>query len=123
MVDASAVLEPLLGTRAVNAVAARLLSGEALRAPHLLDAEVAQVVRRYWRAGQLGAARAAEALADLADLHIERHPHGVLLTRTYALGDDVTAYVALAEALDAPLLTPNRRLAGAAGHGARVEVV
>ncbi len=127
VVDASAVLELLLRTQAAEAVEARLLSGEALHAPHLLDVEIAQVLRRYCRAGQLGAARAAEALADLADLRIERHPHDLFLPRIWALRDNLTAYdaayVALAEALDAPLLTRDRRLAGAAGHGARVEVV
>ena len=68
-----------------------------------------------------------EALEDLADLSLRRYPHDVLLARVWALRDNLTAYdavyVVLAEALGAPLLTRDRRLANAAGPRARVEVV
>ncbi|WP_239024994.1 type II toxin-antitoxin system VapC family toxin [Rhodoligotrophos defluvii] len=71
--------------------------------------------------------RGREALADLADLPLRRYPHDLLLPRIWALRCNLTAYdaayVALAEVLDAPLLTRDRRLAAAAGEGARVEVV
>jgi predicted nucleic acid-binding protein len=75
----------------------------------------------------LSAQRGREALEDLADLSVRRYPHDVLLPRVWELRANLTAYdaayVALAEALGAPLFTRDRRLAGAAGHRARVEVV
>src|SRR6267142_1577542 len=102
VVDASALLEALLRTPAARAVEERLFEPQqTLHAPHLLDIEVAQVIRRY--------------------------PHDFLLPRVWDLRNNLTAYdavyVALAEALDAPLLTRDQRLAAAAGHHARVELV
>lgn len=128
IVDASALLEVLLQTPAAQAVEDRLFApGEALHAPHLLDVEVAQVIRRYVAQGDLDAQTGEAALIDLADWPLRRYPHDVLLPRIWALRNNLTAYdatyVALAEALDAPLLTRDRRLAGATGHGARIEVV
>lgn len=126
VVDASAVLEVLLQTAAAAAVEARLFSGATLHAPHLLDLEVAQVLRRYERAGELSAVRGQEALRDLEAFRIERYPHHIFLPRVWALRSNATAYdacyLALAEALDAPLLTRDRRLASVPGHGAVVEV-
>jgi predicted nucleic acid-binding protein len=128
VVDASAMLETLLRTPAANRVEARLLDPrETLHAPHLLDVEVAQVVRRYAAAGEIDAERGRQALVDLADFPLRRYAHDFLLPRVWELRSNLTAYdavyVALAEALDATLLTRDRRLAGAAGHHARVEVV
>jgi predicted nucleic acid-binding protein len=127
VVDASALLEVLLRTGAAAAVEARLFGGDTLHGPHLLDLEVAQVLRRYERAGELTARRAGEALEDLAAFRIERYPHHLFLPRVWALRQNATAYdacyLALAEALDAPLVTRDRRLSGVPGHGARVEVV
>lgn len=127
VVDASAVLEVLLQTPAGARVSRRIFApGVTLHAPHLLDVEVAQVLRRYARSGAISSDRGAEALADLADLPISRYPHFVLLPRIWQLRHNVTAYdaayLALAEALDAPLLTRDRALASA-GSGARVEVL
>lgn len=128
VVDASALLEALLRTPAAGAVEGWLFApGQTLHAPHLLDVEVAQVVRRYAAAGEIDDQRGRAVLADLADLPLHRYPHDVLLPRVWQLRNNLTAYdavyVALAEALDAPLLTRDRRLAAAAGHGARVELV
>lgn len=127
VVDASALLEVLLRTDASEAIEARLFGGGTLHAPHVLDLEVAQVLRRYERAGDLGGRRAAEALEVLASFRIERYPHYLFLTRVWSLRSNATAYdacyLALAEALDAPLLTRDRRLAGIPGHGAAVEVI
>lgn len=126
VVDASALLEVLLQTGAAAAVEARLFGGDTLHAPHLLDLEVTQVLRRYERAGELSSRRGLEALADLAGFRIERYPHHLFLERVWSLRANATAYdacyLALAEALDAPLLTMDRRLAGVPGHGATVEV-
>jgi predicted nucleic acid-binding protein len=128
VVDASAVLETLLRTPAAAMVERRLFDRrETLHAPHLLDVEVAQVIRRYARAGEIEAERGSVALADLADFPVRRYPHDLLLPRMWELRANLTAYeavyVALAEALDAPLVTRDRRLAAAPGHRARVEVV
>jgi predicted nucleic acid-binding protein len=128
VVDASAVLETLLRTPAAAAVERRLFElRHTLHAPHLLDVEVAQVVRRYAAAGELDAERGREALADLAGLPLFRYPHDFLLPRVWELRNNLTAYdavyVALAEALGAPLLTCDRRLAAAPGHRAEIELV
>lgn len=127
VVDASAILEWLLRTPAAAAVERRLFAGkDTLHAPHLLDVEIAHVLRRYALAGDVSAARGSDALEDLGDLSLHRYPHDALLPRVWELRRNLTAYdaiyVALAEALDAPLLTRDRRLAAASGHRARVEM-
>lgn len=127
VIDASALLEVLLCTPAAEAVEVRLfVANETLHAPHLLDVEVAQVIRRYAAAGEIDEERGRAALVDLGDFPLRRYPHGFLLPRVWELRRNLTAYdatyVALAEALEAPLLTRDRRLARAAGHRARVEL-
>jgi predicted nucleic acid-binding protein len=127
VVDASALLETLLRTPAGEAVEERLFgAGETLHAPHLLDVEVAQVIRRYAAAGEIDAERGWVALVDLGDFPLRRYPLGFLLPRVWELRSNLTAcdatYVALAEALEAPLLTRDRCLARAAGHRARIEL-
>ena len=126
VVDASAAIELLLGTAAGAAVAERLFDPvESLHAPELLDLEVAQVLRRYERAKLLDATRAEAALQDLADLPLERYSHRLLLPRAWELRANLTiydaCYIALAELLEAPLLTGDATLASA-HHGARVEL-
>jgi predicted nucleic acid-binding protein len=128
VVDASALLETLLQMPAASAVEARLFeTDQTLHAPHLVDLEVAQVVRRFAAGGQISEDRGRIALADLADLPLRRYPHDFLLQRIWDLRANLTAYdaayVALAEALDSPLLTRDGRLAGAPGHHARIELV
>lgn len=128
VVDASAVLEVLLQTSNTPAVEKRLYeAGQTLHAPHLIDIEVAQVLRRVAMAGRIDGDRGRMALSDFADLPMQRYPHEALLPRIWALRHNLTAYdasyVALAEALDAPLLTRDSRIARATGHRARVEVV
>lgn len=116
VVDASALLEVLLQTSAAAAVSNRIFApGEILCAPHLLDIEVAQVLRRYARTGAIRPERGREVLQDLADLPLHRYPHAILLPRIWQLRDNLTAYdavyLALAEALDVPLVTRDRALA------------
>ncbi len=118
VVDASVLLEALLRTPAAGIVERRLFdSGETLHAPHLLDVEVAQVIRRYAAAGELDDVRGREALADLVDFPIRRYAHDLLLPRIWDLRNNMSAYdasyVALAEALGATLVTRDRRLAAA----------
>jgi predicted nucleic acid-binding protein len=128
VVDASALLEVILRTRAAPDVERRLFaSGQTLHAPHLLDVEVAQVIRRYAASGDIDGDRGRAALSDLLDFPVRRYPHDVLLPRVWELRNNLTAYdavyVALAEALDVPLLTRDRRLTSAGVHRARVELV
>jgi predicted nucleic acid-binding protein len=128
VVDASAMVELLLGTPTGESCRERLLrDGEDLCAPHLLDVEVAQVLRRYASMREITPDRGAEALADLAAMSVMRYPHGPLLERAWDLRDSASVYdavyLALAEALDAPLVTCDARISHARGHRARVEVV
>ena len=128
VVDASALLEALLRTPAASTVEDRLFAPhQTLHAPHLLDVEVAQVVRRYAANGEIDSARGRVALTDLADFPLRRYPHDFLLPRIWDLRNNLTAYdaayVALAEVLDIPLLTRDRRLAAAAGHRAQIELI
>ncbi|HEV2417703.1 MAG TPA: type II toxin-antitoxin system VapC family toxin [Terriglobia bacterium] len=127
VIDASAVLEVLLQTPASPRISRRMFaSGETLHAPHLLDVEVAQVLRRYVRSKDILPERGAEALADLASFPINRYPHFVLLPRIWQLRHNLTAYdaayIALAEALDATLVTRDRALKSLSS-AARVEVL
>ncbi len=128
VVDASAVAELLVRGPAWRDVADRVLvDGEDLHAPHLVDLELASVLRRSAASGSMSTRDAAVALALVNDLCIARHAHRELLPRIWALRENLTpydaAYVALAEALDAPLLTLDARLAGAPGHEADVELL
>lgn len=128
VVDASALLEVLLRTSAAKAMEDRLFAPrQTLHAPYLLDVEVAQVIRRYAANGEIDGERGRAALADLADLPLRRYPHDFLLPRIWDLRNNLTAYdavyVALAEALDTPLLTRDRRLAAAADHHVQIELV
>jgi predicted nucleic acid-binding protein len=127
VVDASVAVEVLLATRAGSTLLTRILDRQsALFAPELMDVEVVQIVRRYQRLGELSAEHGQRAIDDLIDLPVERYSHRPLLTRMWELRSNLTAYdaayVALAEALDAPLVTRDARLARGP-HRARVEVV
>jgi predicted nucleic acid-binding protein len=103
------------------------LSGERLAMPELADLEVASVLRRQLRAGAIDARRAGLALDDLAALPARRASHLPLLARCWELRDNLTpydaAYVALAEAMRATLLTGDRRLARAPGTRCDIEIL
>ncbi|HEV8680084.1 MAG TPA: type II toxin-antitoxin system VapC family toxin [Stellaceae bacterium] len=127
VVDSSAVTEVVLHLSAVAAVERRVHDMcETLHAPHLIDAEVAHVVRRYVMRGEVDSERGRIAIGALVDFPVRRHPHLLLLPRVWELRHNLTAYdavyVALAEALDAPLITRDRRLAASSGHRARIEL-
>ena len=128
VVDASAILEVLLNTPTATRISKRLFATrQTLHAPHLLDLEVAHVLRRYWLAGDLSADRGLEALADLANFPLTRYPHDLFLPRVWELRQNFTAYdaayLALAETLRAPLVTRDQALASSSGHAASVELV
>jgi predicted nucleic acid-binding protein len=131
VLDASAVIEWLLRTPKAVAIEARLFAKSAepsrWHAPHVLDLEVAQVLRKQVAKGVMSDVRGHEALQDLMDLPLARYPHDFLLPRVWELRNNLTAYdavyVALAEALGASLVTCDASIAAAPGHHAQVEVV
>ena len=127
VLDASAAVDWLLQTSAGRQIEKRIFSrAESLHAPHLLDLEVGQVLRRLAREGAVSVRRAEEAIRDLLDLRVTRYPHFLLLPRIWQLRHNLSAYdaayIALAEELGATLLTRDARLASASGHTARVEL-
>ena len=131
VVDASAVTELLLGRAAGEPVAAALREHDFdLHAPHLLDVEVLSALRRVVAAGAATPTRAAEAVADLLDLPLQRYAHENLVPRIWELRESFSAYdatyLALAEVIaqdGAPLLTADARLARAASEHTGVEVI
>jgi predicted nucleic acid-binding protein len=128
VVDASAILEMLLQTHLASRLMDRMLGRPVrLHAPHLLDIEVTHALRRLVQRNDITAQRAEQGLTDLSQLFIERHGHQSLTARIWQLRDSVTAYdgayIALAEALDATLLTCDAKLAHAHGHRARIDLV
>jgi predicted nucleic acid-binding protein len=128
VVDASALIEILLRTERADRLMERAFSGsEQLHAPQLLDIEITQVLRRLVRQKAITPSRAVQALEDLANLLMERHDHQPLVQRMWQLRDSLSAYdgayVALAEALAAPLLTCDAKLAGTHGHRAKIELI
>jgi predicted nucleic acid-binding protein len=124
--DASAILEVLLNTPSGLEIRNHFAAEEIIHVPHLLDLEVFQVLRRYARSSTVGGLRVEEALQDYADLRLERYSHRFLLPRIWELRHNWTAYdaayIALAEALDASLITRDRALASSSGHRANVLV-
>ena len=128
VIDSSAVLEVLLRSQAGLEIEKRIFSPrESLFAPHLLDLEVVQVLRRYCTSGEIDSERGKEAIEDLKDLPINRYQHDIFLYRIWELRHNMTAYdaayVALAETLPAPLLTRDAHLASAPGHDALIELI
>jgi predicted nucleic acid-binding protein len=128
VLDASAALAIFLnagpGARSIGERISR--PEETLHVPHLFEVEVLHALRRLSLGGVVSSERALLALGRLRDTQFERYPHTALLDRIWALRSNLTAYdaayVALAEALDAPLVTRDARLAHAPGIRAEVEV-
>lgn len=119
VIDAS-VLVNVLGDDGDDGLLARqAVAGEDLAAPEQIDVAVAAVLRRHWLAKTITARRFAAAVADLGELPLVRYPALPFLPRVYELRANVSAYdavyVALAEQLDCPLLTADKRLAAAPG--------
>jgi len=127
VLDASAAVDYLLAFGAFERIAERIaVRSETLHAPHVLDLEVTQALWRLTSRGTIAASRTQDALEDYAGLRIRRYPHGWMLPRIWQLRENVTAfdaaYIALSEALDAPLLTSDGALARSSGHAAAIEL-
>jgi predicted nucleic acid-binding protein len=125
--DASAVVEFVLHTDKGQALEHYIAAAEELHAPHLLDVEVAQALRKMVSRAGVERHTAAAALEIYSTLDVRRHPHTDLLPRIWGLQANFTAYdatyVALAESLDCPLLTCDAKLARSRGHFANIELI
>jgi predicted nucleic acid-binding protein len=127
VLDASAAIDWLLQTAAGQRIETRIYSrGESLHAPHLLDLEVAQVLRRLVRENAVSAQRADQAIEDLMILRVTRYAHFVFLQQIWRLRNNLSAYdaayVALTEKLGATLITRDARLASASARGVSIEL-
>jgi predicted nucleic acid-binding protein len=127
VLDASAAIDWLLQSPVGIKIEKRIFSrSESLHAPHLLDVEVAQVMRRMVRERAIAAERAGQLLDDLLSLRLTRYPHFILLPQIWRLRDNLSAYdaayVVLAENLGATLVTRDARLALASSRTVSVEV-
>lgn len=127
VVDASCLYRVLADGKKAHALQARLAVDEDLVAPHVIDIEVASVIRKEHLLGRLDATAAGQAIEDLQDWPAERYGHQPLLERIWQLRYTVrgwdAAYVALAESLGATLLTLDKRLSLASGPRCAIELV
>jgi predicted nucleic acid-binding protein len=127
VVDASCLCEVLIGAPGAEPIRRRLAADPDHAAPHVVDVEVFGVLRREHLHGRLDRTAATQAVEDLEAWPGERFGHRLLLARAWELRDTVRAwdamYVALAEVLDAVLVTTDRRLAAAAGPTCRIEAL
>lgn len=128
VLDASVLVEFLTGGEHAESSRRHIMSSPGwLWAPYLVDAEVGHALRSEVRAGEISARAARAALGDLMELRLQRVSHHLLAERAWELRENVTfydaLYVALAEALEAPLVTLDARLAKAPGLRAEIEVV
>ena len=127
VLDASAAIELVLNTSAGKQVGDRIADErEAIQAPHLIDVELVHVIRRFAMRNVIGAARGEAAIRLWRMLDVQRHDHEPFMARIWQLRDNFSAYdatyVALAEALSAPLITADRRLASAPQSAVPIEL-
>ncbi len=127
VVDASCLCEVLTGGPGAEAIRDRLAGDRDHAAPHIVDVEVFGVIRREHLRGHLDRTEASQAVEDLETWPGERFGHRLLLARAWELRNTVRGwdamYVALAEALDAVLVTTDRRLVAATGPTCRIEAI
>jgi predicted nucleic acid-binding protein len=128
VLDASVVVDLLIRSASeTQALRTRIRAASIVYAPHLMDAEVTNTLRRYLLRDEIDQASARRAILRLGAMRLKLRSHRPLLGRALALRDQLTAYdaiyVAMAEATGATLLTRDARLARTTGHRARVELV
>lgn len=127
VVDASCLAEVLIGGPDAEAIRHRLAADDDHAAPHIVDVEVFGVLRREHLCGRLDRTEAAQAVEDLEAWPGERFGHRLLLSRAWQLRDTVRGwdamYVALAESMEAVLVTTDRRLATATGPTCQIEAI
>ena len=127
VVDASCLYEVLTATPQAPLIVERLAADTDHAAPHVIDVEVMGVVRAHTFTGRLDATAAQQAVDDLRDWPGERFGHRALLARAWELRHSLRGwdafYVALAEALDSPLVTLDGRLARASGPRCPIDVI
>lgn len=127
VVDASCLCEVVIGGPGAEAISDRLSADDDHAAPHVIDVEVFGVIRREHLLGRLDRTEASQAVEDLEAWPGERFGHRLLLARAWELRDTLRGwdamYVALAEALDAVLVTTDRRLAAATGPICEIEAI
>ncbi len=119
ILDSSVAIAALIDSGPVGEWAESILGSGALAAPHLMPAEVANILRRSAAAGEVTADVASLAHAEFVGRRIELFPYAPFASRVWELRQNVTSYdawyVALAEALQAPMVTLDRRLPRASG--------
>lgn len=124
VLDSSAAIAALVGRPMSEALTARIESAASIHVPHLLDSEANSALRGLVRGRVLTSARAVDALEDLGRLSLIRYPASPLASRVWELRRNFTTYdatyLALAEALEAPLVTCDRKMASG-GHHAEVQ--
>ena len=127
VLDASAMIEWLFCTPSGLKIEHRAMADGDISAPHLIDLEVAQALRKFVRAQKITMPRGEQALDDFRAMDITRYAHEGFLNRIWNLSDSCTAYdamyIALAESLHAVVLTHDQKLAAAHGHKAKIELI
>ena len=127
VLDSSALVEWLLQRPKSAAVDKHLSTVRSVHAPYLIDIEVLHALRQLVRGGVVSPSRAMEAIEDFRNFRIRRYPHSDFIDRIWSLRDNLTAYdavyVALAEELDAPLVTCDGKMAAAPGNRANILLV
>lgn len=126
VVDAGCLFEVVAATPSAEPIRLRMAEDPDWSAPHAVDVEVYSTIRQLHRGGRLDLSAATQAVAELREWPGERFTHRVFLDRAWDLRDNVRGwdamYVALAEALDATLLTTDARLANASGPRCEIEL-
>ncbi|MGU3435110.1 type II toxin-antitoxin system VapC family toxin [Actinomycetes bacterium M1A6_2h] len=127
VIDAGVLVVALLDHGAAGSAIRARLRGYEMASPELVDLECASVIRRFVRNGDVTADRGSLALEDLHSLAINRTSHSPLISRCWELRDNMSmydaSYVALAEAIEAPLWTTDARLARSPGTSCRFELI
>ncbi len=128
VLDASAVIDLLMRSSSGNRLAARIEREElSLHAPHLIELEVMQILRKAIARGALADSRAQPAFQDFRAMRMALYSHTDLMERIWSLRHNLSAYdaayVALAESLEVPLFTLDARIAKATGHRAKIELL